>query len=210
MSVLVDHFERRLGPMLGQMRFEQSSPFSVAAYRDGAGSAVTSYTTLGLSKVPLRSRYDGRSVRLELFACEHAREDGAFGPLPSVLDYAARQMITAGQAVLRGDLLDLGRPVTDDSALGWLYAALPIYYDAEFSSVELEDASRVIVIWLLPIGAAEAAYVRQYGWRDFEGLLLGKDPDVLDLTRPQILNFRPGVSGIRRQVLGSERGALRA
>ncbi|MFE9207577.1 suppressor of fused domain protein [Micromonospora sp. NPDC007230] len=187
MTALINHFESRLGRMLGGMTFaDEPSGLQVAAYRNGVLRDATSYTTVGLSATPIRSRMDGRELRMELLAVEHTRQDGRFGPLPSVLDFVAQRTIGTGNALLRGDVIELGRPLAEDSVMVSVYAALPVYFDSEFKSVLVEDGSHVAVVWLVPVGPSETEFVRNRGWDAFEKELLTQDPDLLDLGRDEI------------------------
>ena len=42
------------------------------------------------------------------------------------------------------------------------------------------------MVWMVPIGKAEAAFVAEAGWSAFESKLADQDPDLLDLKRNQI------------------------
>jgi hypothetical protein len=42
------------------------------------------------------------------------------------------------------------------------------------------------MVWMVPIGTAEAAFVEEAGWSAFESKLADQDPDLMDLKRNQI------------------------
>jgi hypothetical protein len=58
-----------------------------------------------------------------------------------------------------------------------------VYSDDDFASVVLENGIETIIAWLVPIGASEAAYVRERGLTAFEEELARQDPELLDLNR---------------------------
>ncbi|MFD7428277.1 suppressor of fused domain protein [Streptomyces sp. NPDC059818] len=65
-----------------------------------------------------------------------------------------------------------------------LYAAMPVYFDDGFFSVDLENGTHVSLVWLVPIHGVEANYVTKNGWPAFEEELTKQDPDLFDLDRP--------------------------
>lgn len=67
-----------------------------------------------------------------------------------------------------------------------LYAANPVYYDDGFFGVDLPGGNRAAIVWLVPVSAAEAAYVRSRGWQAFEQELIKHDPDLMDPGRPEL------------------------
>jgi hypothetical protein len=61
-----------------------------------------------------------------------------------------------------------------------------VYFDDDFLSVVLENGVETAVVWLVPIGASEASFVRERGWDAFEEELARQDPDLLDLNRAEM------------------------
>jgi hypothetical protein len=158
----------------------------VGYFTGGALPGIQSYATIGLFKTPLTSRVSGRHQHLELLACGHPVPDEDHGPLPGVLEWVAGRLVADGQAVLRGEVIPLPMPLLPGSTMTALYAAPPVYFDDDFASVVLENGVETSVVWLVPIGETEAAFVRERGWGAFEEELVRQDPDLLDLHRTEI------------------------
>jgi hypothetical protein len=108
------------------------------------------------------------------------------GPLPGVLEWVAERLVVSGEAVLRGDVIPLPMPLLPGGTMTALYATHPVYFDDDFLSVVLENGVETAVVWLVPIGASEASFVRERGWDAFEEELARQDPDLLDLNRAEM------------------------
>jgi len=63
-----------------------------------------------------------------------------------------------------------------------LYASAPVYFPDGFDLCTDRDGD-VLFVWLLPIAATEAAFVRAQGWDVFEDRLMEHDPDLTDVFR---------------------------
>lgn len=189
MSVVLGHLEARLGRMRGGWSVDLGDPaqkLTVCMFEGGNIPGVTSFATLGLSEFALKAPQGDQDYYLELVGCQYA-PDGGYGPFPGALEGVASQAVAEGRLIRRGDVIDLPGPMAPGSEMVALYAALPVYFDDGFSSVHREDGRGVAIVWMIPIGAAEADYVRAHGWAEFEAQLIAKDPDLLDLGRPQVL-----------------------
>ncbi|MFE4862105.1 suppressor of fused domain protein [Streptomyces sp. NPDC056670] len=162
----------------------QGSP-QTACFRDGRLAGCQSFTTIGLSRTPLRHPSSDRHFHLELLACENTSRATGYGPLPEVLEFVARDLLASGRAVLRGDVVPLPSPLPGGTMTA-LYAGLPVYFDDDFFSLTIENGSRVAIVWLIPITEQETAFIREQGWRAFEDALALQDPDLLDPARPQL------------------------
>jgi hypothetical protein len=62
------------------------------------------------------------------------------------------------------------------------YAATPVCFPDEFATYREEDRD-VVMVWLIPISAAEAGFVRARGWSQFEDELTGANSDLIDIER---------------------------
>ncbi|MFE1949308.1 MULTISPECIES: suppressor of fused domain protein [Streptomyces] len=185
MPELIDHLESRLGRMAGAWSTRDGAPAGtpqVAAFRDGRLERVQAFTTIGLSRTPLRSPDSDRHYHLELLACDYVQDSEDYGPLPAVVEFVAERMVESGHAVLRGDVIPLPVPLPGGSKTA-LYAALPVCFDDAFASVTIENGSEVAIVWLVPLTSAEADFVRARGWQEFEQALVAQDPDLLDIGR---------------------------
>jgi hypothetical protein len=165
---------------------DASGKLTVCMFEGGSIPGVTSFSTVGLSSFPLRDPGDDRDYHVEIIGCQYPPQ-GGYGPFPGALEGIASQLIASRSLLRRGDVVDLPGPMASGSEMVALYAALPVYFDPEFFSVHLEDGRGVAIVWMVPIGAAEAEFVRTRGWEEFEDRLVAGDPDLLDLGRPQIL-----------------------
>jgi hypothetical protein len=189
MAALVDHFESRLGRLVGAWSADEQAlegTPQVGYFTGGAIEGVQSFATIGLHRTALTSRTTGRHQHLELMACHHPVPGDEYGPFASALEWVAGRLVASGEAVLRGDVIPLPMPLLKESALTSLYAAVPVYFDDDFASVVLENGTPVSVVWLVPIGDSEAAFIRKKGWGVFEQELIRQDPDLLDLNRSEI------------------------
>ncbi|MHB9861203.1 suppressor of fused domain protein [Streptomyces sp. YIM S03343] len=159
-------------------------------YRDGTAGGRDKAEALRwffkLFKRHLTSRMSDRHQHLELLACGRPVPGDEHGPLPGVLEWVADRLVASGEAVLRGDVVPLPMPLIPGGAMTALYAALPVCFDDEFASVVLENRVETSVVWLVPIGTAEVAFVRENGWTAFEEELVRQDPDLLDLNRAEM------------------------
>jgi len=108
------------------------------------------------------------------------------GIFPALIHQLAIGGLERGEAILRGDVIGPQGAIIPESSLEAFYAAIPVYYDDAFSAVDLESGSRAVMVWMVPIGAAEAAFVAEAGWSAFESKLAEQDPDLMDLKRNQI------------------------
>ncbi|MBE1590022.1 suppressor of fused domain protein [Nonomuraea angiospora] len=189
MPILIDHLERRLGVMEGGRRIAglpEGGSLSIARFANGQLQGVVSYASIGLSNVPLQSRSAPRGLHMELIACEYQRDD-TDDSLPSALTALAARLLREETAILRGEVVRLPGPLRPDSAMVGLYAALPVYFDPPFKSVVVENDCHVAVVWLVPVGAMEIRYIEKFGYPAFEGELVARAPDLLDLRRGEIV-----------------------
>jgi hypothetical protein len=95
-------------------------------------------------------------------------------------------MLSQGEAICRGDVVRLGRPLWDGSQFDFLYASAPAYFDDSFATCEVRPGVVCAIAWLIPITGEEASFVRSSGWQAFERLLEEQDPDLLDKHRQQM------------------------
>ncbi|MFD0328257.1 suppressor of fused domain protein [Streptacidiphilus monticola] len=98
----------------------------------------------------------------------------------------AMGLLERSEAVLRGDVIGPRGVIVPGSSLEAFYAAIPVYYDDAFAAADLESGNRAVMVWMVPIGKSEAAFVAEFGWAAFESKLAEQDPDLLDLKRNEI------------------------
>ena len=189
MPVLIDHLERRLGQLTagwkGTAR-EGLPTVNVGCFTGGVFADTTGYATVGLSRVPLHNPGRDRHLFLEFIAAEHGPDDISRSMFPRALEFVASRCLDTREAVLRGEVIPLPEYIIRGSRFTSLYTALPVYYDAEFKSVVVENGDAIAIAWLIPLTSREAQFVADHGWGQFEGELLKHDPDLMDMNRKTV------------------------
>jgi hypothetical protein len=186
-SDVIGHLEFHLGAIKGGWFKDADGagvPFPVARF-DGPFPDSIVLATIGLSRLPLRSRVSGKAIHQELIMVFRSSE----GPLnlPGVLQQLAEELGRAGTALLRGDVIGNRGTVVVGSELNALYIAPPSYFPHSFRSLAVSGGPTVVFSWLVPITKEEAQFIAQEGWERFEDVLEELDPDLLDLTRKTFL-----------------------
>jgi hypothetical protein len=187
---IVQHMERYLGEAKGGWStYEngQSAPFQVVQFGEVPGeTGWTALATLGLNQYPTRSAKSGKDVRQELVLVLPTAS--APGPFPSVLQQIGTQVVRSGDAVLRGEFLELEPPgpFVPGSGLTAFYATFPSYLPDGFDTYRGPEFD-VVFVWVIPIAPSELAFVKSAGWSKFEDLLVEQDPDLLDLHRSPLV-----------------------
>lgn len=206
MPGLVAHFERFLGPSAsGWMRSNTGEllPFQVVRWSRGPDVGSVVYSTLGLSRTVMDSGCDApRQVRQELVMMVTKSLPAEY--VLAVFVDAVSVTVRTGRALARGDVLGPVPPVSPagggagltalpapgrprssiwGSEMSALYVADPVYLPDEFARVGVDDGPEVRMAWLVPITSAEARFVREHGWEEFEELLADQDPDLVDVFR---------------------------
>lgn len=187
---LVDHYESHLGPIEAGWVDRESArkSFQVVSFGDAPRKGATTFCTLGLSKVPLRS--SGRSVRQELVAM--CLTEALEGTLPAVLHQIGAECLAAGEGLRLRQVIGPRGPLLEGASVEAFYVATPVYLPDSFGIYEPPGGPRVLIGWLVPITAAEAGFVRDQGAEAFEARLASTDPDLLDFARPSLVHASGG------------------
>src|SRR5258708_40061992 len=103
---LPEHLERFLGPIdAGWSRDFHGNevPFQVVRFAHGVRPAMIAFATLGLGRLPLRSRTNGKAIHHELVMVvpDTMRE----GSVPETLQQIGREALQRGEPILRGDVI---------------------------------------------------------------------------------------------------------
>lgn len=189
MPALIEHLEGRLGTIVGAWKGadETGLPRVNIAYMEGGRiENATGYASIGLSRTPLFRDDDEKPYYIEFVAGEYLQGEVADSFFPRVLEEVVNVCQKERRLIVRGEVLQVPSMITSSGRFKYLYAALPVYYDPDFKSVEVEDGSKVAIVWLVPIMEGEAKFVLDKGWDVFEQELLKHDPDLFDLTRNPI------------------------
>lgn len=173
-----DHLERHLGPMERGWASSNVPGVQVCLFPDQPFKGAFTLATLGLSNTVL-TLGGGREVRQELLlGCLDARQ---VDDLAKLLFAIAELVLTAGQALLRGQVIPLGERIVDSSANA-LYASIPVVFPEGLETIE-DSTPATVVVWLVPLMAPETALVSSVGWSEFEVHLESADPPLFDLHR---------------------------
>ncbi len=85
-----------------------------------------------------------------------------------------------------GSILALGRPWIAQSWARHLLV-LPPYPFGEGFEVHRDDERRTVVLWLVPILAVEADYVREHGYKALEQIFERRETNVADPARTSVV-----------------------
>jgi len=181
---LPDHLERFLGIIRGGWTKDadgRKMSFSVAEFANGPRPNTATFSTLGLSKMPLHAETALTHVYQELVIV--VPDSLRVGPVPGILQQIGQEAIRSGRAVLRGDVIGPRGPLfSANSQMEAFYAANPLCFPDEFATYREGDHDLVLV-WLMPISRKEAEFIRAHGWSRFEDELMQADLDLTDLRR---------------------------
>lgn len=87
-----------------------------------------------------------------------------------------------------GSIVNLRRPWTGSSAAQNLLVLPPYVFGPGFEVYEPPgEERRIVVLWLVPITAAEARFVRLHGVQQFEQLMQRNQVNVVSAGRPSIV-----------------------
>jgi len=171
---ILAHYERYLGETVGGWSQDAAGvrlPFDVVRFDNAPHAGASTFATVGLSEVALRS--PRKAVRMELVLA--APGDAPAVDAVRVIVRVGEEMLARRQALLRGDLVKL----TDTRSV---YASVPVYYPDGMSQF-----NGVAVCWLFAVFDSEAQYVKQRGWEAFESRLVDADPDLVDPGRSPVV-----------------------
>lgn len=183
-----EHLEAHLGEFVEARRAigaDAQPGLSVLRFVDQPNAGAVTYTTLGLSKTDLHQ--ERGHVRQELLIS--IRDEGesfrAAGVLPAIAD----QLLTSGHALLRGEVLGPAGPVLPGASVHAFLCWEPVYFDDDLGEyTEAGDDVPIVIIWLAPLTADEAAFAQAQGWPALSDVLEATDPDLLDWNRPTVVH----------------------
>jgi hypothetical protein len=149
----------------------------------GPIAGTTTYSTLGLGKIPLKAPNSDKVTRHELVML--SRSIASPPNLPALLQQVAMEAVERNLAYARGAVVGPRGRLFNGSTVTALYVTVPVYFPKEFSVVD-DDVGKVIFAWLIPIKDQEAFLVNRVGWNEFETKLERQDPDLLNFKRASI------------------------
>lgn len=179
---LIEHLENGLGPIM--RGWGEAGQVKVAEFHDRPLDGVSTYSTIGFSHHPLQvTSESNKLVRAELLFSAYPEFSG--DEIASVLLSFVEYLIAQDQALLRGDVVGPSGALVSKSSMRAVYASIPVFFDDEFSVYPMSEPNTVF-IWLIPMYASGANYVKRFGWECFEEQLEVLDVDYWNLRRPSI------------------------
>jgi len=160
-------------------------PFQIVKYNGGPFPGTVSYTTLGLSNIPLQSPVSDKKIRHELVFVA----DSQFGDrnIPGILQQVANQAIQRNTAYVRGNVIGPYGVLFEGSELEALYVSIPVYFPDVFHVFDDAENGPIVQVWLLPITRREVLFVQENGWDAFEDVLERINPDLVDFARGSVV-----------------------
>ncbi|WP_282138237.1 suppressor of fused domain protein [Rossellomorea aquimaris] len=160
-------------------------PFQVVKFNRGPFPGTVTYSSIGLSKLHLKSPVSNKIIRQELVIVSYSN----FGDenIPAILQDIGLQACNNGIAFLKGEIIGPKGKIFNDSNLEALYVTMPVYFDESFHTFHEKDGNPIVNVWLVPISYKEAEFVKLNGWDKFEELLEDKDPDLINFNRKSII-----------------------
>lgn len=186
MSGLVEHLESTLGPIRGGFANDADGvrlPFQIAQFDGGPIADMVTLVSLGFSEHRLRHAHS--RIRQELLLA--ARPRFMPGNLPGIVQQVALKAIESDAAIGVAEVLERRGEIVAGTSMTALYALPPVYFSDDFHVHQSSSGEQVFIVWLVPITAAEASFVREQGHEAFEDMLEKLDPDLLDLSRASIV-----------------------
>ena len=186
---LIDHLEAHCGTIEGGFSAEAEGtvpPVQVVQLPRGPVPGTAVLSTLGLSHHVMHSPDSGKKFRIELVMLYRASE----GPrnLPGVIQQVVAEALRDHHGLSRGDVVGPWGPLREGASVEALYVTGALCFPESFMVYKPpEDGTLPIVMaWLVPITALEAAFVRRLGGERFEAELDNQNPNLLNLERPPI------------------------
>jgi hypothetical protein len=146
---VIGHLEKFCGPIIRGWSCDPDGnemPFQIVQLQGSPIAGATTYATLGLGKIPLRSQSSDRIIRHELVML--SRSDAVPENLPALLQEVAMEAVQRNYAYLRGEVIGPRGPLFKGSTVTALYVAVPVYFPEEFSMVEDDVGQAISLGWL--------------------------------------------------------------
>lgn len=181
---LISHIESSLGEMDYGWGFKECiNGIQVARFKNQPFIGSTTYVSLGLSEFVLPMS-GGRTVSQELlfsaYDCFSSEQIASF--MLTFCDY----VIERKQALLRGDVVGPASTLIPGATVNSIYASIPSVFKGELGTY-YHSSPATVIVWLIPLLSAEAAFIKSNGWSRFEDILEANNPDLWDLKRSSIV-----------------------
>jgi hypothetical protein len=181
---IIEHVEKYLGQIdQGWKDNDSDDALQVVSFKDTPGETVSTYLSLGLSKLPMTLSED-KEVRQELVFSVYSMVISSM--VVSFMLSLCEAIIGRGKAILRGEVIPLSKEVAKRIGFDAVYCTNPVFFDGEFCDYD-ESSPPTVIVWMLPIYQSEVDYISAHGWESFEDLLEEKDPDLCSLERNPVI-----------------------
>lgn len=178
------HIDGHLGTTPSGLVIEERLGIRVATFDDMPSPGLVTSVTIGVSGHELKQVVSQRTLRQELMTCV----DRKYGDLPwhEVLLSVAKDVVTHHAALMLGEVLGPGGllfPETQKCTATALLCAPPAFFDDDFSEIELDDRTSMVIVELMPITSEEASWVKRHGWSAFFDRVNSGKIDIMNLSR---------------------------
>ena len=182
---IVDHLEQHLGLIeeaWSTDAADNKAPLNVVRLPGGPLAGCKVFATVGLNLHELKCPRSSTLIRQELvFLAANSFGDQN---VPGLLQQVGREALESHTALLRGDVLGPRGRLFQDGEMEALYVSVPAYFPESFAAFTPQEGLTIVIAWLVPVTAGEAAFVTRFGWSAFEDNLASSQPDLCDPTRP--------------------------
>lgn len=178
---IVQHLEAHFGKIA--RGWGDAGGIQVAQFPDQPQKGIVTYSTLGLSSIPLPMN-QGRTVRQELIFSVESSFDAR--SVASFLVTFAEYVRAQNRALLRGDVVGPSDPLIPGVRASAVYASLPVFFDDDVATYHGSSPPTVLV-WLIPLPPEDAEFVKAQGWESFEDKLEVASVDFWNLNRAPLM-----------------------
>lgn len=183
---MFDAFERLLGQIeTGFVDAEtQKLGFQVVRTAFPTNPMLKLYATLGLSNFDLR--IDNQSTfNIELITLLSPLADARL--IPSLFYDVGDTIVRHRRCPMRGEVIAKDNAFVPGTDFVAVYFTNPLFLSHADPVICRADGRHVLLLWLVLITSAEAAYANEKGWEALESLMDGDLDRLLDLPRPSFV-----------------------
>lgn len=182
---LVEHIEKHLGKIsISWITEDISVPgkIQIIKFMETPAKGITTFITLGLSKHLLQMP-SGKKCRQELVICANSNSNAE--DLISILLMLGYRTSVSHKAILRGGIEYIGRSLTENPEMSYLYACVPFVFPESFDLLSTATYSIMFPL-LIPIYDKEAEIIGKNKKGYFEKILDEQETDLFDIKRPML------------------------
>lgn len=183
-DALLEHYEQHLGHVKSHFGGREAGQgFRILGFKDTPFHGCETVVTYGLAKHVLQGAV-GPAVRQELVMCGFPDD---IMHLAGAMSAVGERLAETQTPLKHGEILGPWGALAPESPMEAVLCASPWYWkDDAFGRCKGQQPD-VLMVWLVPISAAEAAWCQQEGIEEFEALINAADPELLDLHRESLV-----------------------